>query len=349
MYNYWKELWEARHQGDPFQVSCPLSLNDWQGRSAGRVRRAIDRYWRYPARVGRLAPQGIVHILDHSSAHLIDKVPKGSRVVVTVHDIIPLVDAGSLSESQVERFRRVVLRLRKADHLVSVSEYTKREVVRLLACDPDKITVVPNGVCHAGKTAVAWAGREAIDQWRENNPGGIVLGSVGSTLARKNLGVFVEAARLLRERGLKVALARVGALLPEELRTRLLEQLGAGGLLEFARANSEELNAFYQMLDIMVVPSTYEGFGLPVLEAMQHGTPVISSNASSLPEVGGEAARYFDPRDPSALAGEIAKLKGSADREALREPSREQASRFSWRRHLESCYEIYSNLEGGAA
>lgn len=344
MYNYWRELWDVREEGDPFEITCPLSLSDWQGRPAGRVRRAIDRYWRYPAQVGRLAPQGIVHILDHSSAHLIDKVPSGSRVVVTVHDIIPLVDAGGLSSSQVERFRRVVLRLRKADHLVSVSEYTKKEAVRLLDCDPERITVVPNGVCHAGKAAVDWAGRRAIDQWREKNPAGIVLGSVGSTLARKNLKVFVEAAQILRERGLTVALARVGALLSDDLRAGLVEHLGEDSVMEFARASSEELNSFYQMLDLMVVPSTYEGFGLPVLEAMQHGIPVISSNASSLPEVGGEVARYFDPLDPSALAEEVARLARPEDRELLREPSRAQAARFSWRQHLESFYEIYSRL-----
>ena len=109
--------------------------------------------------------------------------------------------------------------------------------------------------------------------------------------------------------------------------------------------DSVELAAFYRSVDVLVVPSHYEGFGLPVLEAMQYGTPVVFSNTTSLPEVGGYVARYFDPDDAEHLADHIEQLSDPKARKELVEPSIRRAEEFSWRRHLVSLYTVYAGIQ----
>ena len=163
MFNYWSELAAAQRPDDPCEIRCPLSRSQWRGRRAGRIERALNRLVFYPRAVRRLRATGVVHVLDHSAAYLLDAVPARCRTVVTVHDLIPLVDADGLTERQVERYRSVVLRLKNADRLVAVSNYTRGEIVRLLDIDESRIVVVPNGVCHDREGTSNWSGGQRID------------------------------------------------------------------------------------------------------------------------------------------------------------------------------------------
>ena len=174
------------------------------------------------------------------------------------------------------------------------------------------------------------------------NPAVLTVGSIGSTISRKNLGILPEAfARFAQDSGRKVRLVRVGGRLPDALAEELRGILGADGLVELGHLSDEEVGAFYQAMDGVVVPSLYEGFGLPVLEALAHGTPVICSNTTSLPEVGGDEAIYFDPTSPEELAARLSQLATGGMNDRWREQARARAARFSWRASLEGVFDVY--------
>jgi glycosyltransferase involved in cell wall biosynthesis len=159
---------------------------------------------------------------------------------------------------------------------------------------------------------------------------------VGTLQPRKNLGLLVEAWAVLRERmesPPKLLLAGKRGWLYEPL-VRSVEERGLGDLVKFADyVERADLPALYSGALALTFPSLYEGFGLPALEAMSCGTPVVASNASSIPEVVGDAGLLLDPRDVGAWAGAVERL--SHDDTAQRDMSRKglaRAARFTWER-----------------
>src|SRR5262249_52737243 len=146
------------------------------------------------------------------------------------------------------------------------------------------------------------------------------------------------------------ALLRVGPKLPEELAGRLREVLRPGHFVELGKLSDDELAGAYQAVDVYFFPSLWEGFGLPVLEAMAAGTPVVCSDASSLPEVGGDAALYFDPGAPEEAAYQLIRvLTDGALGESLRTDGVVRARQFTWERHAEALREIYQRRAPAAA
>ncbi|MGJ8660564.1 MAG: glycosyltransferase family 4 protein, partial [Bacteroidota bacterium] len=259
-----------------------------------RWKRIIGKYVFYPLRVffeTRWNEAEIVHFLDHSSAHLIPYVRKSAKVVVTLHDLIPLLDAQNLTKKQVDRFRETVMNLQKADHIVSVSDYSKSEAQRLLGIDEHKISVVPNGVRSEDSKQIL----PEIEKLKRHGVD-VVIFSIGSKLKRKNLDVlpqlFKEFAKLSDK---SLALVRAGAILDSELKSKLCKVLGKSNIVELGRVETQTIWNVYLGCDLVIVPSHFEGFGLPVIEALAAGKPVIASNTSSLPEVGGSMAEYFTP------------------------------------------------------
>lgn len=171
-----------------------------------------------------------------------------------------------------------------------------------------------------------------------------VVLSVGATIPRKNLGLLPEVFRGVRVENM--TLLRIGALLPPELAAELRSVLGQAGLVELGNAPDEMLIRAYQRADALIFPSRIEGFGFPVLEAMAAGCPVVCTNVTSLPEVGGEAALYFAPDDPATAAGHLQRLLGDpALKAALTAAGQRQAAAFSWARHFEDLLAIYEGSE----
>ncbi|MGJ8634975.1 MAG: glycosyltransferase family 4 protein, partial [Luteolibacter sp.] len=266
---------------------------------------------------------------------LLPWVPKGMKKVVTVHDLIPLRFPGELNPAQQNRFKQWVSCIEQADAIVSVSEYTKREIVDLLKIPSSKIAVIPNGVEITKKSA----DRPFI------NDGGFVIGSIGSILQRKNLGIFVEALKYLKDINKSpITLLRVGPALPDDIVQPLLQILGTSGLVELGRIEDKDLPRFYDSLDCIVIPSLYEGFGLPVLEGLASRIPVVSSNRSSLPEVGKDIPLYFDPASPKDLANVLADLITEGLPQERIQRGFELADLMSWRKTLTGIYSVYETL-----
>ncbi|MES2438928.1 MAG: glycosyltransferase family 1 protein [Verrucomicrobiota bacterium] len=339
MLRYWKLLEAAMRADDGFSCSSILTASaDDLGHHSGKVGKLLTRQVIYPAMVRMRTKGGIAHVLDHSWADLLPFVPKQALKVVTLHDLIPLRFPGELTGAQAGRFRKWVGHLKEADAIIAVSEYTKREVEELLEIDPRKIHVVFNGVEMPDESKISTLPRDGR-QFR--------IGSIGSTLERKNLAILPEAlARLRASIQRKIVLVRVGAALPAALAGALRKELGEDGLVELGRLPDEAIGDYYAGLDAVVIPSLYEGFGLPVIEGMAARVPVVASRCTSLPEVGGEVAFYFDPHSPEELAAVLAKVANEGIPSRQIEAGYERAKNLSWRKCLEGIYEVYDGVLG---
>lgn len=279
--------------------------------------------------------------LFHATDHLL---PPLSRVksVFTVHDLIfrfhpethKALNRWFLS-FMMPRF------LQAADAVIAVSECTKRDIVRLYGLDEGKIRVIYEGVNPSFRPVQP----EVIKRVRQKH--GIQQGyilCVSTIEPRKNLGSLLEAYRALKDQGTENKLVIVGkkGWLYEGFFRRLRE-LGLEDEVIFPGfVPDEELPAVYSAADLFVFPSLYEGFGLPVLEAMACGAPVITSNTSSLPEVAGEAALLVHPTSIEELAGAMRRVLEKEElREELRAKGPKQAARFSWESAARETLAVY--------
>jgi glycosyltransferase involved in cell wall biosynthesis len=271
------------------------------------------------------------------------------RSVVTVHDL------GYRHEPQAHRLLdRLYLELstrynaRAATRVIADSAATKRDLVQLYGTDPDRITVIPLGVDELFQP-VTDAARLAAVRAKYGIPGDYLL-YVGTLQPRKNLVRLVEAwARVIADCRLQIAdlgrrtlviAGKKGWLYEEIFAT--VRRLGLEGRVLFpGYVPEEDLPALLSGATAFVLPSLYEGFGLPVLEAMACGTPVIAANVSSLPEVVGDAGLLVDPLDSDALAAALQRLLTDADpstplraslRAELRQRGLARAKLFSWPR-----------------
>jgi glycosyltransferase involved in cell wall biosynthesis len=142
-----------------------------------------------------------------------------------------------------------------------------------------------------------------------------------------------------------VRFVRVGSQLSSELREQFGKALEPRSLLELGHVSDQELSGLYHKAAALVFPSREEGFGLPLLEAMAAGCPVVSSNAASLPEAGGEAAAYFDPDVPEeAVRALLRVLNDTAFADELRRQGLERVSQFTWLRHFQDVLRAYHQV-----
>ncbi len=243
--------------------------------------------------------------------------PVGSRrpVVVTVHDLALLRHPEAFPVWH-RHTGRLVLRhgVQRADAVVAVSAFTRGELVELLRIPEERIRVVPNGI----EPLFSSAGPAAS--------GDYVL-AVGTLEPRKNLAGAVEAARLAG-----VELRVVGA--------RGWGEVAAPGWV--GRVDDEELAALYRGARCLVFPSVYEGFGLPVLEAMACGTPVVTSRGGATEEVAGGSAVLVDALDPRSIAAGID--EAATRRDELRRLGIERAREFTWGRTADVVEALWREL-----
>jgi glycosyltransferase involved in cell wall biosynthesis len=257
--------------------------------------------------------------------------------VTTIHDLHYLVVPDAHFGVRALGMRVLVpLAARTAHRVIAVSEATRLDLVERLRLDPGKIDVVPNGL---GRPAGAAAAPSPERQLRERLSLGdrpLVL-SLSAKRPHKNLRGLLDAlARIPAER--RPVLVLPGYPTPHEAELR--DHATALGLQEDVRfqgwTSEEDVEGLFAISAAFVFPSFYEGFGLPVLEAMARGVPVACSDRASLPEVAGDAALLFDPGDPAAMAAALERLLGDpAEADRLRAAGRARAALFTWERTAE--------------
>ncbi len=307
------------------------------------------RYYFYPWRVKREAKRvDLVHVLDHSYAHMIE--PAGRRpVVVTVHDLMPVVvlrsptGVGGWREGVRNRFLRQALKaLRLADSYIVGTEWLKRELATWLG-DEKNIHVVPFGVDRAffGESAVARErGRR---EWRIPEDAFVVL-HVGSTVDRKNVPLVIQTVARLRQQTDAYLLQVGGRLTPEQ--EQLIERLDLRSVVRsVASADETGLRRAYRTADVLLFPSLYEGFGFPVLEAFASGLPVVTSGAGGLKEVAGDAAIVVEGRDPGGYVEALERLSEDSDeREEMIQRGWARARQFTWQKTAALTADVYKTL-----
>jgi glycosyltransferase involved in cell wall biosynthesis len=236
--------------------------------------------------------------------------------------------------------------VRAARHVIAISEATRRDLLATYPLRPEQVTAIPLAAdphfYPRNETEIAGA-RE-----KYSLPVPYVL-YLGINKPHKNLLRLVEGWRLLlgQAEAPLPSLVVAGAWDARYPQARqAAEAAGLAGSVRFVGPIAEpDLPALYSGALLFVFPSLYEGFGLPVVEAMACGTAVACSNLSSLPEVAGEAAYLFDPRDPAAIAAALRDLlQEPARREALQAAGKERARRFSWQRTAQETIALYREL-----
>ena len=252
-------------------------------------------------------------------AHFQHALPLGfrGRAVVTLHDLHFEHEPGVMGLADRLTFKVVVPRAaRRAAHVLAVSERTKRDAVELYGLDPAKVTVTPHGVDPAFSPG-------------DGGTGGFVL-FVGAVQERKDPLAALQAAR---ENGLPLVVAG-----PEK-EQRLAEELRRGGADVRGCVSQDELVQLYRGAAALVLPSRHEGFGIPVIEAMASGTPVVLSDDPALREVAGDAASYATGGDYGA-----ALHTALAERERLAAAGLERAASFTWGETARRTVDVYRRL-----
>ncbi len=318
---------------------------------AERHRLRLARYLGYPCQV--LRRQGdINHVLEQGYGHLSYALPP-ARTVVTVHDLIPLLRWKGAIRG-IAPGRRPWLSelsfkaLRRAAHLIADSDNTRRDLIRHIGCDPQRVSVIHPGL-DPRMRAYLPGERERLRAGLGLPGPPVRLVLITGESFYKNQETSLAVLRRLGELSPQPAmLVRVGQPSPA-WQAQLHDQGLADRVVSLAPLADERMVELFNAVDCLLFPSWYEGFGLPPLEAMACGTPVVASNAASLPEAIGEAAPMAAPDDVGGLAGLVrAVLEDAGLRAAQVAKGLARARRFSWGKAARETLKLYEKVLAGA-
>jgi glycosyltransferase involved in cell wall biosynthesis len=273
--------------------------------------------------------------------------------VVTIHDCIHLRFPQYLPNRRALLYARTMMNLsaRRARRVLTVSQASKQDILQYLRIPAAKVEVVYNALDERLATPPTDADLARVrERYLLTSPFILYTGNIKP---HKNVDRLIEAYSILRRRGVEdVKLLIIGEEISKYPNLRRLvhrHQLHPH-VRFFGHVPDDTLAALYRLASVFVFPSLYEGFGLPPLEAMAAGAPVITSNISSLPEVVGDAALLIDPMDAAAIADAMARVLGDAAlREQLICKGRERVKHFSWTRSVARTREIYAEVVAEAA
>ncbi|MFZ5918584.1 MAG: glycosyltransferase family 4 protein [Chloroflexota bacterium] len=292
---------------------------------------------------------GPVHLF-HSPDFTLPPV-LGARTLVTVHDLSFLRLPACFPDGLRRYLEAAVPRaVRRAHHVIADSHHTRRDLIQLLDIPAEKISVIHAGV---EPRFHPMTGRDALEAVRRryNLPQRFIL-SVGTVQPRKNYARLIEAFALSSSHfstgHWDLVIAGGRGWLYEQLFERV-EQLGLKDRVHWVGfVDDADLPALYNLTELFVFPSLYEGFGLPPLEAMACGVPVICSDVSSLPEVAAQAALMVDPLDVEGLAAAMQQgLEDQALRAALVARGLQRAATFTWPQAAERLRQVYIQVGRG--
>ena len=259
--------------------------------------------------------------------------------IVCIHDLNTRVYPRSYSPAFRNLYRLLIPLIgRSAKWIATVSAYSAKELIRFGVCRPNKITVIPNGYEHATR----WKKQHSALTRSVATPSTIVL--MGSSIPHKNLGMILEMADRLAQIGLKLAVVgdRDATVFGADK-----QHMSAGNVKWLGTISDQELAALLSDSMCLAFPSLTEGFGLPLLEAMAIGCPVITSDRASMPEVCGDAAIYASPLDPLAWVTAFVRLKNDpALRSQMITRGRMRTDKFCWSASAQSYLHLMATADG---
>jgi glycosyltransferase involved in cell wall biosynthesis len=339
---------------------CPRMVPRWTrlplvgaGKNARLGDRLTGRLWDYPRWLApRVGEFDVFHIVDHSYAHLVQVLP-AERTIVTCNDTDAIQAA---LPGRRNRFApasmlasRILEGLGCAGHVACISEATQAELLATGAVRPERVSVVSLGVhptCSVGP-APKWD--EEID--RRLGPRGVEILHVGSSIPRKRIDVLLNIVAGVRKTMKGVRLVHVGGSFTPDQRA-LASTLGiADAIVELPFLGRALLAALYRRASVLVLPSDREGFGLPVIEALACGIPVVASGVPALREAGGIAAIYCPPGDVPQWVETLTSLLRQRETDPAAWAARQTAgivaaSRFNWNTYATAMTELYLRAGG---
>jgi glycosyltransferase involved in cell wall biosynthesis len=345
----------ARIDGETeYVLLCQERDRQVGGELGPNFRTVIDRSGPYSLReqvsvpiiLGRQRPD-----LFHAPHYVLPPLTR-CKSVVTIHDCIHLMFPKYLPNRLALAYARssIWMAARTSSRILTVSEASKRDILRFFDVPPEKITVIYNGIDERFHVEPPEDEMVRVRE-RYQLQGDFVL-YVGNVKPHKNLERLLDAFHLVRQGGLEhLKLVVIGDEISKytELR-RAVHRLNLHKHIRFLGYMPDEMLAvLYRLAAVFVFPSLYEGFGLPPLEAMASGTPVVTSNVSSLPEVVGDAAVLVDPTDAESIADGLRRvLTDPALAASLVERGLARAAEFSWERSVRQIRAIYGEIAAGA-
>ena len=323
----------------PWDVAANVEIRATPATARSRVRR-LGTELAWLERRARRDGAGVLHSMGTTSP-LWGRLPR----VVTVHDLIYEAYPDVFPKARLMALRALVPRmLRRADRVITISEASARDIAERYDVPRPKIVVIHLG---PGRAPLALEDDEIDRHVRDAGVREPYVLSVATTQRHKNLAALIEAFAQARRAEPDLTLALVGAAgrADATLRAAIVRAGLADAVALCGRVDDATLDALYARAQLFVYPSLYEGFGLPLLEAMERGVPVLSSDATSLPEVGGEACEFVDARRPEAIAQAIVDLAGDGERRGrLVDAGRMRAAQFTWRRAAEETIAVYDSV-----
>ena len=285
----------------------------------------------------------LIHSFGERRLH----IARNSRLVLSVQDMIPITLSEGSSEFIAEVRARLTSLVRQATVIITISEFSKREICKTLNVPEEKIVIIPNGLDHdwfnlCDPKSLS-ASKQRISQLKISPP---YIAYFGGTTQRKNLNRLITAfGRLTAKPDFQYDLILVGQPLPSDS-SALIQKLG---ITERVRSlgylSPVDALSVLRCAEATVYPSTYEGFGMPPLESIACGIPVAASNASSLPEVLGDAPVYFDPLEPESIEQAVTDVLFDDDvRKRCTDRGVAQASTYTWSSNASKTICIYDDV-----
>jgi glycosyltransferase involved in cell wall biosynthesis len=351
--NYSRDIIRSLHQAFPdneYILYTPrigtLSFPDDKSFTVTGPPESFDRlrqaYWRSVLLTDRIRQDNvdIYHGLSNELPRGIDKT--GTKSVVTIHDLIFMRHPQWYRP--IDRFiyrQKFSYSSRVADRVIAVSQQTKNDLVEYFGISDKKISVIYQGCNKAFYHKLNEQQKsETREKW--NLPGEYLL-YVGTVEERKNLLTLVKAIHQYRIMMPLVVVGRHRAYMKQV--GKYIESEQIKNILFLEEVAVEDMPGIYQMAKIFIYPSVFEGFGIPILEAILSGVPVITSKGGCFSEVGGESSVYIDPSDPGELGAELLRLlDNSALRDQMTAAGLKHSGRFSNERIAEEIFGLYKGL-----
>jgi glycosyltransferase involved in cell wall biosynthesis len=333
------------------QISAPFHFNEYLDQLPRSLVRGRRVRWlegltalAYGMSVlpGKAAARNFEPDVLHNTYYFPIKPPSGARSILTVYDMIhekyPKYFAASPFITRIK-----AASVRAADHVICISDSTRRDLLATYDIPEERVSVTHLGFDPLGSLLTGESSSEF--KLRVLGADAPYLLYVGSRVNYKNFGGLLEAyaaSAFLRSNFFLLCFGGGDFTAAERAR---ISKAGLEGRLRFLGGSDAVLAASYAHAALFVCPSFYEGFGIPVLEAMSLDCPVACSNSSSLPEVVGDAARLFDPADPDAIRSALESILISpSEATALKERGRIRRQLFSWRSCAEHTVDIYRRV-----
>ena len=352
--NLVRELARQDHD-DQYVLLCRRTDVDFVKALGPRFEPVVESSGNYSVREQVSVPMSLRRArpsLFHAPHYVVSPLT-GVPYVVTIHDCIHLRFPQYLPNRRALLYARTMMGLsaRRSRRVLTVSQASKQDILQYLRIPAEKVEVVYNALDERLATPPT---ADDLARVRER----FLLTSpfilyTGNIKPHKNVDRLLDAYSILRRRGFEdVKLLIIGEEISKypNLRRQVHRHQLHSQVRFFGHVPDATLAALYRLASVFVFPSLFEGFGLPPLEAMAAGVPVITSNVSSLPEVVGDAALLIDPMNPSAIADAMARVLGDA---ALRDQmilkGYERVKHFSWTRSVARTREIYAEVVGERA